>query len=68
MVLAQRAAVEEHHVADINDREAMEAMNEFGARSNLFGKPESQRQQMVFLVEVPDEHEEAFSKDKILVL
>ncbi|KAK5172216.1 uncharacterized protein LTR77_003854 [Saxophila tyrrhenica] len=65
MVLAQRAGVEEYHSADLRHDEAMQAINDFGVRSHLLGqagKGEKEQQQYIFLVEVPEEHEEAFTE------
>jgi hypothetical protein len=61
LVLAQRAGVEEYHSADIRREEAMQAINDFGTTSQLFGGEDKERQQHIFIMEVPEEHDEAFS-------
>lgn len=62
MVLAQRAGVEEFHSADLQHGDAIQAINDFGAKSQLFGQGEKERQQYIFLVEVADENDDAFGK------
>ncbi|KAK4890573.1 hypothetical protein LTR27_010735 [Elasticomyces elasticus] len=41
LVLAQRAGVLDYHTADLNSRGSVEAINEFGRRTELFGRIES---------------------------
>ena len=62
VVLAQRAGVEEYHSADLRHGESMQAINDFGSRSQMLGLGDEERQQFIFLVEVPDEYDEAFSR------
>jgi hypothetical protein len=68
MVLAQRAGVEQYHSSGLQQDGAIEAMNDYGSKSDLFDKEGSQPQQAVFLVDVPEEHEEAFCKLDILFM
>ncbi|KAK4952400.1 hypothetical protein LTR10_009206 [Elasticomyces elasticus] len=49
LVLAQRAGVLDYHTADLNSRGSVEAINEFGRRTELFGGKESMAESMTLV-------------------
>ncbi|KAK4550342.1 hypothetical protein LTR36_003309 [Oleoguttula mirabilis] len=54
LVLAQRAGVEDYHSADLESVGVMEAINEFGVRTPLFGEQDKRRRAMVLVEGVRD--------------
>ncbi|KAK5743948.1 hypothetical protein LTR17_002286 [Elasticomyces elasticus] len=49
LVLAQRAGVLDYHTADLQSRGSVEAINEFGRRTELFGGKESMAESMTLV-------------------
>ncbi|KAK5713564.1 hypothetical protein LTR15_011264 [Elasticomyces elasticus] len=49
LVLAQRAGVLDYHTADLNSRGSVEGINEFGRRTELFGRKESMAESMTLV-------------------
>ncbi|KAK5124231.1 hypothetical protein LTR85_001934 [Meristemomyces frigidus] len=50
LVLAQRAGVEDYHSADLGNADVIDAINDFGVRTPLFG-PQGKRRKAMILVE-----------------
>jgi hypothetical protein len=55
MVLAQRAGVEEYHSADVHHPDALQAINDFGSRRNLFGDDVEERRQAFILLQTDED-------------
>lgn len=49
LLLAQRAGVEEYHSADLASKDVVQAINDFGRRTPLFGTAERPRMAFVLL-------------------
>lgn len=60
MVLAQRAGVEQYHSADIQHPDALQAVNDFGSRRDLFGDEVEERRQAFILLETDDDLSSTF--------
>jgi hypothetical protein len=51
LVLAQRAGVEDYHIENALSKEEIEAINDFGTRTPLFGQDESIRKAFILCLD-----------------